>query len=146
MIARQRETRTRIAEAALGLFVSHGFEETTIDQIADTAGVNRRTVFRHFATKEAILFDHLAVKRDYAMRRLEERPHDEPPLISLHAVLRGLCEQGYERPLLNQIRLVLAIEPRLRRRAVVARFSSIRGEPGDRAQKAEREIVTRLPK
>ena len=92
--------------------MSHGFEETTIDQIADTAGVNRRTVFRHFATKEAILFDHLAVKRDYAMRRLEERPHDEPPLISLHAVLRELCEQGYERPLLNQIRLVLAMEPR----------------------------------
>jgi AcrR family transcriptional regulator len=106
-----RETRARITEAALGLFVRHGFEETTIDQIAGEAGVNRRTVFRHFATKEAILFDHLAVKRDYAMRRLEERPHDEPPLISLHAVLRELCEQGYKRPLLNQIRLVLAMEP-----------------------------------
>ena len=92
--------------------MSRGFEETTIDQIADAAGVNRRTVFRHFATKEAILFDHLAIKRDFAMRRLQERPPSEPPLISLHAVLRELAEQGYERPLLNQIRLVLAMEPR----------------------------------
>ena len=70
-----QETRARITEAALGLFVTGGFEETTIDQIADMAGVNRRTVFRHFATKEAILFDHLAIKRDFAMRRLQERPH-----------------------------------------------------------------------
>ena len=94
------------------MFVSHGFEETTIDEIAQVAGVNRRTVFRHFATKEAILFDHLAIKRDYAMRRLQERSPFEPPIVSLHAVLRELAEQGYERRLLNQIRLVLAMEPR----------------------------------
>jgi AcrR family transcriptional regulator len=109
---RARETRSRIAEAALDLFVSHGYPETTIDQIAEAAGVSRRTVFRHFVTKEAILFDHLAVRRDFALRRLLERPPSEPILVSLHAVLRELCQQGYERPLLNQIRLVLATEPR----------------------------------
>jgi AcrR family transcriptional regulator len=108
-----QETRARITEAALDLFVSRGYAETTIDQIAEVAGVNRRTVFRHFATKEAILFDHLAGKRDFAMRRLAERPLSEPTLVSLHAVLRELCEQGYERPLLSQIRLVLTMEPKL---------------------------------
>jgi AcrR family transcriptional regulator len=107
-----RETRARIAEAALDQFVSRGFVETTIDQIAEAAGVSRRTVFRHFATKEAILFDHLAVRRDFAVTRLQERPPSEPPLVSLHSVLRELCEQGYERRLLNQIRQVLALEPR----------------------------------
>jgi AcrR family transcriptional regulator len=107
-----RETRGRIAAAALELFVGQGYEETSIDQIADGAGVSRRTVFRHFATKEAILFDHLAVRRDYALARLRERPSSEPTLVSLHVVLRELCVQGYERPLLNQIRLVLAMEPR----------------------------------
>jgi AcrR family transcriptional regulator len=105
-----QETRARITEAALGLFASRGYEETTIDQIADAAGVNRRTVFRHFATKEAILFDHLAIQRDFAVRRLQERPPSEPPLVSLYAVLRELCERGYERRLLNQIRLVLAMD------------------------------------
>ncbi len=108
-----QETRARITEAALDLFVSRGYAETTIDQIAEVADVNRRTVFRHFATKEAILFDHLALKRDFAMRRLAERPPSEPTLVSLHAVLRELCEQGYERPLLSQIRAVLAMEPKL---------------------------------
>jgi AcrR family transcriptional regulator len=107
-----QQTRARIAEAALDQFVNHGYAETTIDDIADAAGVGRRTVFRHFATKEAILFDHLAVRRDFAVRRLGERPRSESPLVSLHAVLRELCEQGYERRLLNQIRQVLASEPR----------------------------------
>jgi AcrR family transcriptional regulator len=107
-----RQTRARIAETALELFVTRGYVETTIDQIAEAAGVGRRTVFRHFATKEAILFDHLVVRRDFAIQRLQERPLAEPPLVSLHAVLRELCEQGYERRLLDQIRAVLAIEPR----------------------------------
>jgi len=109
---RASETRARIAEAALELFTTNGYDETTIDQIAGAAGVGRRTVFRHFATKEAMLFDHLSVRRDFALRRLQERPVSEPPLVSLHAVLRELCQQGYERRLLGQIRAVLAIEPR----------------------------------
>jgi AcrR family transcriptional regulator len=110
--AKTRATRARISEAALELFVTQGFAETTIDQIAEAARVGRRTIFRHFATKEAILFDQLVVRREVTLARLRERPPDEPPLVSLHAVLRELCEQGYDRRLLGQIRAVLAAQPR----------------------------------
>ncbi len=106
-------TRARIAEAALDLFVSQGFAKTTIDQIATTAGVARRTIFRYFATKEAILFDHLVVRRDAAIELLHERPPAEPALVSLHAVLRELCVQGYDRRVLAKIRDVLAMNPSL---------------------------------
>jgi AcrR family transcriptional regulator len=109
------ETRARIANAALELFVHRGYAETTIDQIAEAAAVGRRTVFRHFPTKEAILFDHLAVRRDFAIQCLQARPLSEPPLASLHAVLRELCQQGYDRRLLAQIRAVLAVDPRFAR-------------------------------
>ncbi|MBL7502286.1 TetR family transcriptional regulator [Frankia sp. CNm7] len=105
--------RARIATAALELFQTQGYTETTIDQIATAAGVGRRTVFHHFPSKEAILLDHLVVRREVAAARLAERPRTEPPLVSLHAVLRDLCEQGYDRDLLAQIRAVLATEPRL---------------------------------
>lgn len=108
-----RETRARIAETALSLFVRQGYAETTIDQIADAAGVGRRTVFHHFPTKTAMLLDHLAGQREVVIRRLLERPTAEPALVSLHAVLRQLCEQGYDRRLLSQIRTVLETEPRL---------------------------------
>jgi AcrR family transcriptional regulator len=107
--------RRRIAEAALELFQRQGYVETTIDQIAAEAGVGRRTIFRHFPTKEAILFDHLAVHREDTLQRLRERPVDESPLVSLHTVLRELAEHGFDRGLLASIRAVLTTEPRLAR-------------------------------
>lgn len=45
------ETRARIEQAALDLFTRDGFEQVTIDEIADAAGISRRTYFRYFATK-----------------------------------------------------------------------------------------------
>jgi AcrR family transcriptional regulator len=104
-------TRARIADVALELFIRQGFADTSIDQIADEAGVGRRTVFRHFPTKQAILVDHLVVRRELAVERLRARPADEPALVSLHAVLRQLTQEGYDRRLLAQIRAVLASEP-----------------------------------
>ncbi|UGQ11769.1 TetR/AcrR family transcriptional regulator [Yinghuangia sp. ASG 101] len=114
--ARERDPlakRARIADAAFELFGSQGFAETTIDQIAAAARVGRRTVFHHFPSKEAVLFDHLVVRRDAAIRRLRERPSDEPPLISLHALFRESAERGYEDHLVARIRAVVATEPRL---------------------------------
>jgi AcrR family transcriptional regulator len=110
---RKARTRARIAEAALELFIDRGYAETTVDQIAEAARVSRRTVFYHFPAKEAMLFDHLVGRREAAIQRLEGRPVSEPPLVSLHAVFRELCEQGYDRRLLTQIRGVLETEPRL---------------------------------
>lgn len=110
---RTRETRARIAGAALALFLSQGYAETTVDQIAEAAGVSRRTVFHHFPAKESMLLDHFAGRRDVALQRLRARPATEPALVSVHAVLRELCEQGYDRRLLAQIRAVLKAQPRL---------------------------------
>jgi AcrR family transcriptional regulator len=42
--------------AALDLFVENGYEETTVAQIADRAGLNRATFFRYFADKREVLF------------------------------------------------------------------------------------------
>ncbi len=105
--------RARIAQAALELFEEQGYAETTIDQIAKAAGVARRSIFDHFPTKQAILFDHLVVRRNVAIEHLAQRPSSEPPLTSLHLVLRELCVQGYDRRLLGQIRAVVATQPQL---------------------------------
>jgi len=141
-------TRVRIAEAALDLFSRQGFAKTTIDQIAAAAGVGRRTIFRHFATKEAILFDHLVVRRDAVVQLLEERPADEPVLRSLHAVLRELCRQGYDRRLLEQIREVLAANPRLAEAEISHRafenrvLDELRRRTGDRISPLEIRALT----
>lgn len=48
--------RERLETAALDLFVENGYEETTVTQIAERAGMNRATFFRHFADKREVLF------------------------------------------------------------------------------------------
>src|SRR5580704_9262497 len=63
---RERMRRTvlsEIAEVALKLFIEHGYETVTIDDIAAAAGLSRRSVFRYFSTKEDIVvgkFDLIA--------------------------------------------------------------------------------------
>ena len=50
------DARERLEAAALDLFVQNGYEETTVAQIADRAGLNRATFFRHFTDKREVLF------------------------------------------------------------------------------------------
>ena len=49
-------TRTALRLAGLELFASDGFDSVTVDQIAERAGVSRRTFFRHFRNKDDVLF------------------------------------------------------------------------------------------
>lgn len=49
----------RLREAAFDLFVEQGYDATSVDQIAERAGVGRSTFFRTYPTKEAVIFpDH----------------------------------------------------------------------------------------
>ncbi len=51
--------RDRLADAALALFDERGYEQTTVDDIADRASVGRTTFFRHYRSKEDVIFpDH----------------------------------------------------------------------------------------
>jgi AcrR family transcriptional regulator len=50
------DARERLTDAALDLFAENGYQETTVAQIADRAGLNRATFFRHFADKREVLF------------------------------------------------------------------------------------------
>ncbi|WP_182113868.1 MULTISPECIES: TetR family transcriptional regulator [unclassified Actinotalea] len=50
-------TRERLRASALRLFAELGFDGTTVQRIAQDAGVSHMTFFRHFPTKESVLFD-----------------------------------------------------------------------------------------
>jgi AcrR family transcriptional regulator len=78
-LAATGSARDRLVEAAFAQFAAHGFEATTVDEIAEQAGVSRRTFFRHFATKEDVVFpDHDAIRTLVAADL--ERRRTEPPL------------------------------------------------------------------
>jgi len=60
--ARKRlRTRNQIAEAALAAFMAKGYDATTLEEIAETAEVHKRTLLRYFPTKT-----HLVLYRQHA--------------------------------------------------------------------------------
>jgi AcrR family transcriptional regulator len=81
------ETRRTLAEHALRLFSTNGFDETTVEEIASAAGVSQRTFFLHFPTKSAAAFpDHDERVRDFT-RRLGDGRAVGNPLLHLCQVL-----------------------------------------------------------
>jgi AcrR family transcriptional regulator len=50
-------TRGRLQTTALRLFLEHGYDETTVAQVASAAGVSHMTFFRYFPTKESVVVD-----------------------------------------------------------------------------------------
>lgn len=52
---KRRDTRRRIAEVGQSLFLVHGFEGTTVDAIAEAAGISRRSFFSYFKAKDDII-------------------------------------------------------------------------------------------
>jgi AcrR family transcriptional regulator len=55
-------TRDRLVRAAYELFDEKGYDATTVEGIAERAGTGRTTFFRHFGSKEAVIFpDHEAL-------------------------------------------------------------------------------------
>src|SRR3546814_18260221 len=82
------QTRQRIVDVALGLFVDQGFDATTVDEIAEQADVSPRTFFRYFPTKEALLFHDLEERLVLIQDMIVQRPADES---AAEALVQALC-------------------------------------------------------
>lgn len=71
---KKKATRAAIHAAAMRLFEERGFAATTVDRIAEEAGVSRATVFTYFPTKEDIVFGDAPEALDALAAALRERP------------------------------------------------------------------------
>jgi len=88
----RRAVQAEIAATAMRLFLDHGFEATTMEQIAGEIGISRRSLFRYFGTKEDIVLGDHAESGRTLRAALEARPADEPPWEALRAALKALVE------------------------------------------------------
>ncbi|MFJ4198733.1 TetR family transcriptional regulator [Streptomyces sviceus] len=87
---KKQRTREALLRVAIELFTTRGYEQTTVDDIADAVGVSQRTFFRYFAGKEdaALALDAMTVSN--FVDSVRARPPHEPPLEALRqAVLQG---------------------------------------------------------
>jgi AcrR family transcriptional regulator len=95
---RQRKkdsSRRAIEDAAWELFAEQGYEETSINDIAERADVAPRTFFRYFPTKEAVMYPQFEELLQSVREEFHKRPTDEPVITSIFEsfeVLSGSLE------------------------------------------------------
>src|SRR5438132_5313339 len=83
--------RGRLMQAALELYGERGFEQTTVAEIAQRAGLTERTFFRHFTDKREVLFGGSEVLRELLVDRIAAAPPSVPPV---QAVTDALAAAG----------------------------------------------------
>jgi AcrR family transcriptional regulator len=74
---RRRSTHDALRQAALKSFAHKGFANVTVTELAREAGVTERTFFRHFPTKEAVLFQDYETQLEWLAEALAQRPPSE---------------------------------------------------------------------
>jgi AcrR family transcriptional regulator len=92
---KKAETRQRIADVATPMFVERGFDNVTITEIAEAAGVSKVTVFNYFPRKEDIFFDRVPQAHDLLTAAVGDRRPDESPVAALRRLFVDLAEQGH---------------------------------------------------
>ena len=80
-------TQQRLQDAALELFATRGYDQTTATDIAQAVGLTERTFFRHFADKREVLFHGQQMLTDAFLAGLQDGPSDASPI---HLAVRAL--------------------------------------------------------
>lgn len=96
---RRQSTREALRQAALASFASRGFSNVTVTELAREAGVTERTFFRHFPTKEAVLFQDYETQVEWLADALARRPKSESVF---DAVLAGIAGFPYDLEVVRQ--------------------------------------------
>lgn len=114
--------RGRLEQAALQLFIERGFDQTTVTEIAERAGLTERTFFRYFADKREVLFWGQENLRSLYVRTIEAAPESTTPLDAVASALEAAVPVFRERhALARQRQVVIAATPELQERELSKR-------------------------
>lgn len=90
---KRRETHDRIAKAAIKLFLKLGYEETTMDAIAEAADVSRRSLFHYFSSKEDVLFANQEKFLSAVVEEIRRQPEEWSwPALIESAMVRAIAD------------------------------------------------------
>lgn len=73
----RRAVRTELVAVAQALFAERGYDQVTIEEIAQAAGMSRRTFFRYFASKDEVMLAKHELLADLLTEALAARPVEE---------------------------------------------------------------------
>jgi AcrR family transcriptional regulator len=114
----------QLAEVAQELFVEQGFDETSVEDVAEAAGVSRRTFFRYFPTKADVLWVESPAELEHLRTLFGAAPDDEPwDEVLCRAAPAALSHPAEQRSwALHRAQLILAVP------AVQAKAARVHGE------------------
>jgi AcrR family transcriptional regulator len=102
------------------LYVERGFEQTTVAEIAQRAGLTARTFFRYFADKREVLFAGSASLQDSLVSALEGAPESASPMQAISAALDAAAAMlGERHDFSRQRQSVIAANAELRERELI---------------------------
>lgn len=114
------DAKGRLVKAALALFDEHGYDATTVAQIAEAAGLTKRTFFRYFADKREVLFDGSRELERLWVSGIEAAPADAGPMAAVSAGLDEVARLFADRqPFARTRARVIAANPELRERELI---------------------------
>lgn len=118
---KQQVVRDALSAAAEALFLARGFEAVTVEEIAEAAGLSRRTFFRYYKSKEDVMAERTDRLGEQLLAELAARPAEEPPLLAIRNALVPAIEYGLTEPDLVRSTIRLLRETSALRRAVMER-------------------------
>ena len=71
---------SRLEQAALELFLEHGFDGVTVSEITERAGLKERSFFRYFVDKREVLFSGQDQLQEFLVKQITQAPDDHNPL------------------------------------------------------------------
>ncbi|MBA5805031.1 TetR family transcriptional regulator [Rhizobium changzhiense] len=95
---KRRQTRERIEQAAMTLFLQRGFDATTIEDITEAADVSKRSFFDYFPSKEEVVFAWQDAFADRLMAAIAARPADESSVTAVEAAITATVIAAVDEP------------------------------------------------
>jgi AcrR family transcriptional regulator len=110
----------RLMKAAITLFAEQGYEETTVADIAEGAGLTKRTFFRYFSDKREVLFSGSDELKRLWLEAMAAAPPDAAPLAVVTAGLDPVADMFIERHDFARIRAgIIEANPELKERELI---------------------------
>ena len=115
------DAAARLQQAALELYAERGYEQTTVAEIAERAGLTERTFFRHFADKREVLFRGSDNLEKLITDAVDAAPQSATPIEAITAGLAaaGAIFDARRRPYSRQRQAVIDANPELQERELI---------------------------
>lgn len=115
LLARKQQlVRSAILDAAIDLFAEKGFDQTTVEEIAQAAGVSRRSFFRYFSSKNDLMGENMVLYANALREAVAAFPRTYSPFEVIRDTVLQVARAAAATPRARKIMQIAAVSPAAR--------------------------------